>query len=399
MVTESASTARPGLVPVAVTAVLSLPLGLGVLFLVQGGIAAVWERSEDQPLPAWYVLAVPVVAALLVYAVRRLLGDDGHSPLGGIKVAALTPQQYVNVILAILLTLLGGLVLGPEVAMVSTGGVTGVVVARLAHSEATEKLAMVGALAALLALFVAPVLTGSVAVEPAQQTLTWSGLLVAVPAAAAATLAVQLSRAGGWLLLRAAGAGPSLWALVLTALVVGGAALAMRAATGADVMFVVTSGEGQIRALAQETSVATVLAVLVAKVVAYGFSLGAGFRGGPFFPAMFVGAAAGIATALAIPGGLPVGAAAVTGVVAATVATAPMGWRTVVILGAVIGFAFGSWPLVPVALVGAVIARLLPRWGDLPATSDAPASPGGTDDPGSGSPAGPAGPTTAKGTG
>ncbi len=54
----------------------------------------------------------------------------------------------------------------------------------------------------------------------------------------------------------------------------------------------------------------------------------------------------------------------VVGVVAAVIATAPMKWPIAIVLGIVIGFVMGTWTLVPAALVGAVVARAIPRWAD-----------------------------------
>ena len=52
------------------------------------------------------------------------------------------------------------------------------------------------------------------------------------------------------------------------------------------------------------------------------------------------------------------------GVVAAVIATAPMKWAVVIVLGAIIGLLMGTWTLVPAAVLGAVVARVIPRWGD-----------------------------------
>ena len=129
-------------------------------------------------------------------------------------------------------------------------------------------------------------------------------------------------------------------------------------------MYVLTSGEELISDLPSLTSISTVIAILLLKSIAYAVSLGAGFRGGPFFPAMFVGAASGLLVALAIPEGPSISAAIVVGVVAATIATAPLKWPVVILLGVIIGFVMGTWTLVPAAVLGAVVARLIPRWGD-----------------------------------
>jgi len=89
---------------------------------------------------------------------------------------------------------------------------------------------------------------------------------------------------------------------------------------------------------------------------------------------MFVGAASGLLVALLIPDGPSVPAALVVGVVAAVVATSPMKWTVVILLGAIIGLLMGTWTLVPAAVLGAVVARVIPRWGDrITAPAPAPA--------------------------
>ena len=346
---------------VLLTVLLAFPLGWGVLWVVQAGIGVIWIEYER---PSWFVVLVPLVAAIAVYAVRRFIGDDGHDPLKGIAIAPLAPRAYVNVILAILLTLLGGLVLGPEVAMVATGSVVGTLIARWRRIDAVTDLASWGALAAILALFAGPVISGGLEVSPSGDISLWSAVLVAIPVGVVAAAVIQLARALGWLTFRATGSGPHLGILVGAALVVGVGAVVVNLATGADISYVVTSGEGQVRYLATETSIAVVASVLVVKSVAYAVSLGAGFRGGPFFPAMFVGAAAGLLLALVLPDWLPASSAVVAGVVAATVGTVALSWKVALVLGAVIGFAFGSWVMVPAGIAAAVVARALPRFGD-----------------------------------
>jgi H+/Cl- antiporter ClcA len=55
-----------------------------------------------------------------------------------------------------------------------------------------------------------------------------------------------------------------------------------------DVLF---SGQTSIPAVADATSTKVVVILLVAKFLAYGVSLGCGYRGGPIFPAVFLGVA------------------------------------------------------------------------------------------------------------
>jgi H+/Cl- antiporter ClcA len=60
---------------------------------------------------------------------------------------------------------------------------------------------------------------------------------------------------------------------------------------GADPLDVLFSGQASIPAVIEEDSTKIIVILLVAKFLAYGVSLGAGFRGGPIFPAIFLGIA------------------------------------------------------------------------------------------------------------
>lgn len=352
-----------------VAGVVGLVLGYLALLLVNAGIGVIWDDipASWESTPAWYIIGILLIAAVLVYVIRRFVGDAGHSPIGGITVSPLTPKDYVGAILAILASLWGGIVLGPEVALVATGSMVGTVTAKaMGFTDAAnqKKIVGLGALGAILALLVGPILAGSVQLDSTPTAIELAHLGWAIPIAIIASVAVTLSRLVAALLARSAGSGPHLIILITAALIVAFSAILLQFWTGESVMFVLTSGEELISDLPSLTSISTVIAILLLKSIAYAVSLGAGFRGGPFFPAMFVGAASGLLVALAIPEGPSISAAIVVGVVAATIATAPLKWPVVILLGVIIGFVMGTWTLVPAAVLGAVVARLIPRWGD-----------------------------------
>jgi H+/Cl- antiporter ClcA len=58
-------------------------------------------------------------------------------------------------------------------------------------------------------------------------------------------------------------------------------------ASSQDVLF---SGQSAVPTIAATDSTKILLILLVAKALGYGLSLGCGFRGGPVFPAIFLGA-------------------------------------------------------------------------------------------------------------
>ena len=76
-------------------------------------------------------------------------------------------------------------------------------------------------------------------------------------------------------------------------LLAGGLAVGLLAQTagalGADTQDVLFSGQDSLPALVGEDSARVLLVILVAKAIAYGICLGCGFRGGPVFPAIFLG--------------------------------------------------------------------------------------------------------------
>jgi H+/Cl- antiporter ClcA len=368
--TASVSTSRRPLPAMLISAVIGLVLGYFVLEAVNYGIRLLWETIPHtwETTPAWYVIGMLMVAAALVYVIRRFVGDHGHSPIGGITVNPLTPKQYLGAILAILASLWGGIVLGPEVALVATGSVVGTVMAswmKVTDPKDVKKVVGVGALGGILALFVGPMLAGTMQLGSTPTAIEVDQLGWAIVVAAIATIAVTLARLVAALLARAAGDGPHLVILLGSALVIAIAALLLHGLTGEPVIYVTTSGEELIADLPQLTSVSTVIAVIVFKTIAYAVSLGSGFRGGPFFPAMFVGAASGLLISLLIgEGGPSVPAAITVGVVASVIATARMKWPIAIVLGIAIGFAMGTWTLVPAAIIAAVVARAIPRWGD-----------------------------------
>ena len=294
--------------------------------------------------PPWYlVVGLPVVGAAIVVVARRSLpGDGGHEPLEGLSMAQ-TPLAYVpGIVLAALASLAFGAVLGPEAPVVALGGAVALLLTGFARLGEAERglLSLAGSFAALSALFGGPLVGGVFLLESAvglgAQALPvlvpgfvaaavgylifvglgdWGGLdapglavpalpvydgtsvvdlVLAVGVGVATTLAilpVKHSAARLQALGRARLGMPAL--LLAGGLTVGLLAVAadLLGASSQDVLF---SGQASIPALLAETSTAVLVVLVVAKALAYAISLASGFRGGPIFPAIFVGV--GIAT-------------------------------------------------------------------------------------------------------
>jgi H+/Cl- antiporter ClcA len=287
--------------------------------------------------PPWYlVLGLPVCGALIVLGARRFLpGDGGHSPLGGLSTTPTPPRYVPGVALAALGTLGFGAVLGPEAPVIALGSAVGVAVShfyRGAGQQGTAILSNAGSFSAISALFGGPIVAGMLLVEggvgigaallpallpglvaaavgylifvgirdwpglqapglavpdlPAYQGVHLYDLLVAVAIGLAAALTVVAVRAVATRIERL-----NAWAaLVLGGVAVGALALAGDA-LGADSQDVLFSGQTSIGTVVETDSTRLVLVLLAAKFLAYAISLGCGFRGGPIFPAVFLGVA------------------------------------------------------------------------------------------------------------
>lgn len=332
---------------VALGALIGIPAALvaaGFLALVHELEDVLWHDLPDQlgySSPPWYlVLGLPMLGACLVVAARSLLpGDGGHSPLEGLS-AKPTPFAWgPGVALAALGTLAFGSVLGPEAPLIALGSVVGTAASSLVKLGPRENavLATAGSFSAISALFGGPLVAGMLLVEagvgmgaalipsllPGLVAAAcgylifvglgdWGGLdttALAVPGLpeyngtsigdllvglavgiAAAVLIVAVRRlAVGVDRLRGRRLGmPTL--LIAAGLAVGVLA-ELADVLGANSQDVLFSGQASVPALVAEGSTKIVLVLLVAKALGYAISLGSGFRGGPVFPAVFLGVA------------------------------------------------------------------------------------------------------------
>jgi H+/Cl- antiporter ClcA len=358
-------------------AVLGIPVAFAaVLFqtVVHDLTHVIWEWAPEElgwSEPAgWYVVLVTGLAGVLVAAAVRLPGHGGHSPLEGISVANVRPVDLAGILLAAFASLALGLVLGPEAPLIALGIALGAVAVHLVRVEATEArlLVLAGAFASIAALFGGPLIAAFLMLElvaksgavparmvghallpgfvaagfgalvwtgvgdwpglhpeslvfpdlPAYDTvrpldLLWCGLI----SVAVAVIVVGARHAAFAVDARARGR-PDL-VLVAAGLGVGGLAVVFRALTDRPVDLVLFSGQDAIPALVAETSAGVLLLVVLAKGLAYALSLGAGFRGGPVFPAIALGTAFAAAVAEFLPG-LESTPAVATGIAAGTAA-------------------------------------------------------------------------------
>jgi len=365
-------------------------------------------------VPVWWPLPVLAAGGLLTaLSIRYLPGPGGHSPADPFKAGGVTrPIELPGVFLAALATLSFGAVLGPEAPLIAVGSGLGLLAVRLAARDAPDTagavIAAAGSFAAISTLMGSPLLGAFLLLEaaglagPMVGVVLLPGLLAAgigslifiglddltglgtfsltvpgVPEFGEPTVAMF-----GWALVFGLvapllGRGIRTLALVmrphverrmvllmpLQGLVVAGLAIAFDEATDESASEVLFSGQeavGPLIAGAADWSVGALVLLIACKGLAYAVCLSS-FRGGPIFPAIFIGAAAGVASA-ELPGmslvpGVAMGMGAMTAVMLGLPLTATL--VAALLLGA---NGLNALPLVIVAVVVAhvVSARLTP---------------------------------------
>jgi hypothetical protein len=361
---------------------------------------------DHQPL--WWPVPICVIAGLIVAAaIMRLPGFGGHIPAMGLAASPARPIEIPGVLLAALATVGLGLVLGPEAPLLALGSGLGILAISLTNAEAPRPvvtvMAAAGSFAAISFLFEAPVIAAILMIEA-------SGIggkqlpLVLIPGLLAAGIGSLVSIGlGSWTGLSTSGYAiglldmpkfprPTLadfaWTIPLAAaitlgclavvligrhvqpfvmrapfvripaagLVVAVLAILFTQVTDKGTDQVLFSGQDAVGPLTSNPgawSIGALAALLIFKGLAWGVSLG-GFRGGPTFPAIFLGAAAGV-LASHLPGldvtpavGVGVGAAVVavlrlplSAVVLATLLTSQsgVGDMPLIIFGVVVAYA------------------------------------------------------------
>jgi H+/Cl- antiporter ClcA len=342
---------------------------LGLVHYLQGWLWTDLPHALGASSPPWYlVVGLPAVGALIVVVARRFLpGDGGHEPLEGLSEKPTPVAHAPGVALAAVATLGFGAVLGPESPVIALGSVVGMALSHIVRLDSRRSgvLSLAGSSAAISAVFDGPLVAGLLMTEGGVG-MGAALLPVLVPGLVAAAIGyVLFIGLGSWGGLNAPGllvpnlppyTGTHLLDLVLALIVGALAALLIRGvhrvgaaidrlrsrvgmtlvligggllvgalaelatllgASSQDVLF---SGQHSMPALITAGSTRIVLVLLVFKAAGYAVCLGCGFRGGPIFPAIFLGVALaslavvwfGVSPTLAIAVGAAAGMAAQT---------------------------------------------------------------------------------------
>ncbi len=359
-------------------------------------------------VPVWWPLPVLVVAGVLTaWAIESLPGRGGHEPTAGLSATgAPDPVEVIGVTFAAFVTLASGAVLGPEAPLIAIGGGLAVLAVRLVKRDAPEQATLVigaaGSFAAISTLLGSPIVGAFLLMEvvgiagPTMGVLLTPGLLaagigslvfigldslsgwgtfsLAVPdippfeqidvyqfpwAVAVGALAAVVGTAikRGSLIVQPVVAKRRMVVTPVLGAFVAVAAIVFSQATDRGVDQVLFSGENALAPLTQDAgswTVGALVLLIVCKGIAYTLSLG-GFRGGPTFPAMFIGAAMG--AALSHLPGLPVIAGIAMGIggMAVTMLRLPL---TSVLLTTLFLQADGV-TLMPLVIVAVVVAYVV----------------------------------------
>jgi len=422
---------------VGLGAVIGVPVATVAYFFLQAVTKVQSEIFTDLPKtvgyhaePLWWPLPWLVLSGVLVaLAIHFLPGTGGHEPSEGLAAGGpVPPINLFGIVAAAFATLALGVVLGPEAPLIAIGSGLGVLAVHLAKGDAPAAAAAVigvaGSFAAIATLLGSPLVGAFLLMEmaglggPMMEMVLVPGLLAAgvgslifvglndltgfgtfsltvssiphvgSPTGAEFLWAIGIGLAGAVLASVIFAGGRMVRTIVeprrllltpVVGLAVAGLAVAFPAGSGRSSSEVLFSGQSALPTLIQQAggwTVGSLALLLVCKGVAYSMSLGS-FRGGPIFPAMFIGAAGGIL--LSHLPGLPMIAGVAIGVGAMTAGALKMP-MTAVLLPSLL-FASDAVALMPVVIVGVVVAylaalRLSPRPSKTPVATPAPSQTG-----------------------
>ena len=325
----------------------------GFLELVHAAQVGVFEDLPGElgfdSTPSWWPLPWLALAGVMVaFAIVRLPGRGGHVPWRGLGDGGVTqPIELPGVMLAAFAGLSLGVVLGPEAPLIALGMGLAIFSVRLVKRDTPDQavgvLAAAGSFAAISSIFGSPVIGAVIIIEAAGlggATLpvvllpglmaagigslvflgmgSWSGLstsdyaltplslpaysrpdlsdfgwtiVLAIAAAVVTVGIVEIARRSE----SAVGRRPFVL-LPLAGLVIAGCAIIFFQTTDQSTGLVLFSGQDDFEPLVAQAatlSQSTLALLLLFKGLAWGVSLGS-FRGGPTFPALFLGVAGGL---------------------------------------------------------------------------------------------------------
>ncbi len=364
------------------------------------------------PAPWWWPLPVLGLAGVpIAYAIVRLPGHGGHRPAGGLKAGPPTlPNELPGVLLAAVAGIGLGVVLGPEAPLIALGGGLGILTVSIVRKGAPDQIRLVmaaaGSFAAISTIFGNPVIGAVIIIEaaglggptlplvllpgllaagigsvvfvgmgtatglstsayalaplglPAPPELTVTDFVLAIVLAILAAIIVRIILELAWASERIVMRRPFIL-IPGAGLVVAVLAIAYGQLTGEPADAVLLSGQdamGTVVHLGSTLSAGTLAALLLFKGAAWGVSLGS-FRGGPTFPAMFLGMVGGLLVANLL--GASETSMIAIGVGAMTVSMLRLPLASVILAMVVTQAGLSTAPLIVLAVVVAYIVTEL----------------------------------------
>jgi H+/Cl- antiporter ClcA len=404
-----------------VSALAGVPVSLaafGFLGLEHELQHLVWERlpralGEDRAPWWWPLAALPVAGLLVAPVVTRMPGHGGHVPARGFGGGGpALPGHVPGTVLAALICLPLGAVLGPEAPLMGLGSGLALMAVPAGRRSADPRLVPVlgtaGSAAAIATVFGSPLVAGILIAEAAGAGGARLTALLLPALLASGIGGLVFTGFGHWTGLHLgtlslpsaprAGtpdAGDFLWgiplavlvALLATGALAGGRLVADRTgkrraaaaigcagaaglflscyalATGRPAAEAALSGQATLAALAadpQAWPVSALVLLVLFKGLGWAACLGA-LRGGPIFPAILIGAAAGTAAG-SLPGlGIAPGLGA--GMAAATAAVTRLPLTATVLATLLVGVQAEQVPLLIVAALAALATAEIARTG------------------------------------
>ncbi len=384
-------------VPALAVGVLSGLLLAGIDIVAEGLEHVLWDSIPsalgiEEGAHWWALPVLTVIGALVGLLIWKLPGHGGHdSATVELFAPVLRLSALPGVAIVLVLGLAGGVSLGPESPIIAIDvALTVWLLGKIAPSIGTQgafMLAAAGMLGAMFGTPVAAVLLMTELVAAAKRGgLLWDRLFGPLIAAGAATITMQLLHAQSFaldlpaytdprlidlatasavaLIAAALGLGASLAMPPLHAylrtlrhplayVTVGGVTLGLLGWLGGPLtLFKGASQTGELLANLDDYGTWQLLGLAIIKMVALVVAAAAGFRGGRIFPAVFIGAAAGLFGYSFFPH-MPLALAVSAGVLGAVLAIGRNGWLAL-FMAAIFG---GS-----MAILSVLTIALLPVW-------------------------------------
>lgn len=400
-----------GLVAAAGGSVLLETVHLGERFLYE----TLPQSLGIDGVPVWWVLIMLLCGAAVIVIAQHLPGNSGKGPLTGFHFDT-PPLNAISILLASAGTLLFGFVLGPEAPLIILGTTIGALIARRMDPKSTQAVMLLGGVASIGAVFGNPFVTAFMILEfialgvmprilmlPMFVALgsgyltqvgigSWNGfglhplsvpnlpnytsisaldILVAILASFAAAIVAILARELAERIDTVNSRHRRMMPFVAAFMITGLVAIVVYVFDLSPQM-VLFSGQGQaMSTLIDETAIGVVIAIVVIKALGYAISLGGGMRGGPIFPATFLGVGIGVLFALVFPV-TAVSPLAAAGIAATATAMIRLPFTSAMLALLLIGGA--GMEIAPFAIIGAVVGFIVRQQLDALDAKPAPAN-------------------------